>query len=59
MLRENIYGERDQPPFDRVVMDGIAVDAAAVRSGQRGFDIEAVQARRRCPTGAEATGRLH
>ena len=24
-LRENIYAERDQPPFDRVTMDGIAV----------------------------------
>src|ERR1700691_2407981 len=43
-LRENIYGERDQPPFDRVAMDGIAVDSAAVRAGQRRFDIQAIQA---------------
>lgn len=28
VLRENIYAERDQPPFDRVAMDGIAVSAA-------------------------------
>lgn len=28
VLRENIYAERDQPPFDRVAMDGIAVCAA-------------------------------
>ena len=32
-LRENIYAERDQPPFDRVTMDGIAVDSAALRRG--------------------------
>ena len=25
VLRENIYAERDQPPFDRVAMDGIAL----------------------------------
>ena len=28
VLRENIYAERDQPPFDRVAMDGIALSAA-------------------------------
>jgi molybdopterin molybdotransferase len=44
VLRENIYGERDQPPFDRVAMDGIALDSAAVRAGQRSFTIEAIQA---------------
>ena len=44
VLRENIYGERDQPPFDRVAMDGIALDSSAVRAGQRSFAIEAIQA---------------
>ena len=44
VLRENIYGERDQPPFDRVAMDGIALHSSAVRAGQRSFAIEAVQA---------------
>jgi len=29
VLRENIYAERDQPPFDRVAMDGIALDSSA------------------------------
>ena len=29
VLRENIYAERDQPPFDRVAMDGIALSTAA------------------------------
>jgi molybdopterin molybdotransferase len=28
VLRENIYAERDQPPFDRVAMDGIALTAS-------------------------------
>jgi molybdopterin molybdotransferase len=29
VLRENIYAERDQPPFDRVAMDGVALAASA------------------------------
>jgi molybdopterin molybdotransferase len=29
VLRENIYAERDQPPFDRVAMDGIALASSA------------------------------
>ena len=48
-LRENIYAERDQPPFDRVTMDGIAVDSAALRSGARRFRIQAIQAAGRPP----------
>ena len=27
VLREDIYAERDQPPFDRVAMDGVALDS--------------------------------
>jgi molybdopterin molybdotransferase len=42
-LRENIYAERDQPPFDRVSMDGIAVDSESLRRGQRRFHIQATQ----------------
>jgi molybdopterin molybdotransferase len=44
VLRENIYAERDQPPFDRVTMDGIAVDSEALREGVRSFRIQATQA---------------
>ena len=44
MLRENIYAERDQPPFDRVAMDGIALASRAVGSGPRSFRIQATQA---------------
>jgi molybdopterin molybdotransferase len=42
-LRENIYAERDQPPFDRVTMDGIAVDSESLRRGVRRFRIQATQ----------------
>src|SRR5476649_2760088 len=42
-LRENIYAERDHPPFDRVTMDGIAVDSAALRRGLRRFSIQGIQ----------------
>ena len=41
VLRENIYAERDQPPFDRVTMDGIALDS---RAGVRRLRIQAMQA---------------
>ena len=44
VLRENIYAERDQPPFDRVTMDGIALDSGTVRSGTRRLRIQATQA---------------
>ena len=44
VLRENIYAERDQPPFDRVAMDGIALDSGAVRAGARTLRIQATQA---------------
>jgi molybdopterin molybdotransferase len=43
-LRENIYAERDQPPFDRVAMDGMAVDSEALRRGLKRFRIQGVQA---------------
>ncbi|HKT73414.1 MAG TPA: molybdopterin molybdotransferase MoeA [Steroidobacteraceae bacterium] len=44
VLRENIYAERDQPPFDRVAMDGIAVDSNAIQEGTRRLHIQALQA---------------
>src|SRR5579872_1288750 len=43
-LRENVYAERDHPPFDRVTMDGIAVDSAALRRGLKRFRIQGTQA---------------
>lgn len=44
ILREDIYAERDNPPFDRVCMDGIAVRSEVIGQGIRRFPIEAVQA---------------
>jgi molybdopterin molybdotransferase len=44
VLRENIYAERDQPPFDRVAMDGVALDGGAFKEGVRRFHIQATQA---------------
>jgi len=44
VLRENIYAERDAPPFDRVAMDGIAVDSTAIAAGERRLHIQATQA---------------
>lgn len=43
-LRENVYAERDYPPFDRVCMDGIAIAGAASRAGLRRYAIQATQA---------------
>jgi molybdopterin molybdotransferase len=43
-LRENVYAERDQPPFDRVAMDGIAIDSEMARQGLRTFCIQGTQA---------------
>ena len=44
VLRENIYAERDEPPFDRVTMDGIALDSRGLREGARRLRIQAMQA---------------
>jgi molybdopterin molybdotransferase len=44
VLRENIYAERDAPPFDRVAMDGIAVDSSGLSGGARKLRIQATQA---------------
>jgi molybdopterin molybdotransferase len=44
VLRENIYAERDQPPFDRVVMDGIALSSQAAACGRRRFRVQSTQA---------------
>ena len=44
VLRENIYAERDQPPFNRVAMDGVALASHAVAAGRRSFRIQATQA---------------
>ena len=43
ILRQSVVAERDQPPFDRVTMDGIAVDYAKLAEGRRQFTIQGTQ----------------
>jgi molybdopterin molybdotransferase len=43
-LRQDVYAERDNPPFDRVCMDGIAINSTALARGLRRFIIEGMQA---------------
>jgi len=43
VLRQAVRAERDQPPFDRVTMDGIAVNARALETGTRQFAIRGTQ----------------
>ncbi|WP_299672424.1 molybdopterin molybdotransferase MoeA [uncultured Polaribacter sp.] len=44
ILKENIFADRDFPPFNRVSMDGIVIDYASFKNGQRSFKIEGIQA---------------
>jgi molybdopterin molybdotransferase len=44
VLAESVRAERDQPPFDRVTMDGIAIASEAWAQGLRRFAIETTQA---------------
>ncbi|HET9693454.1 MAG TPA: molybdopterin molybdotransferase MoeA [Steroidobacteraceae bacterium] len=39
VLAQSVRSERDQPPFDRVTMDGVALASQAWRAGQRRFPI--------------------
>ena len=43
ILKEDIVADRDFPPFNRVSMDGIAIDFNAFKNGQRAFKIEGIQ----------------
>ena len=40
ILGEDVYAERDNPPFDRVCMDGAAVASGAVGAGIRQFRLQ-------------------
>ncbi|MCK0130253.1 molybdopterin molybdotransferase MoeA [Flavobacteriaceae bacterium F08102] len=44
ILKESIYADRDFPPFNRVMMDGIALAYQRVADGQTQFYIENIQA---------------
>ena len=43
ILKETIVADRDFPPFNRVSMDGIAIDFNAFQKDQRAFKVEAIQ----------------
>lgn len=43
ILAENLKADRDFPPFNRVTMDGIAIDFEPFKNGQKTFKIEAIQ----------------
>lgn len=44
VLRQTVQAERDQPPFDRVMMDGIAITWSDFNNDQRAFPIQGLQA---------------
>lgn len=44
VLAENLYADRDLPPFNRSTVDGIAIDFSAYNKGLRSFKIKATQA---------------
>ena len=54
VLAQSVRAERDQPPFDRVTMDGIAIASVAWREGARRFRVAGVQAAGRPPLSLEA-----
>lgn len=44
ILREEVFADRDFPPFDRVAMDGIAINFESWMKGVRQFPVEDIQA---------------
>lgn len=44
ILREPVLADRDFPPYDRVMMDGIAIDYETYERGQTIFGVEDMQA---------------
>ena len=49
VLAENIFADRDFPPFNRVTMDGIAINFNSYKNGNRIFNIKATQAAGEAP----------
>lgn len=44
IIAEDIYADRDFPPFDRVCMDGICIHSSAIDSGRDTFEISGMAA---------------
>jgi molybdopterin molybdotransferase len=55
VLAEDVHAERDQPPFDRVTMDGIAIAFRDWAAGVRSFDVLGTQAAGAEPLALEAS----
>ena len=49
ILAEDIFSDRDQPPFHRVMMDGYAFQLSAWEKGIREFVVEGIQAAGEAP----------
>ncbi|HVS25163.1 MAG TPA: molybdopterin molybdotransferase MoeA [Gammaproteobacteria bacterium] len=57
VLAEDVTAERDQPPFDRVTMDGIAIAGRDWEAGIRTFEIVGTQAAGAPPLALDAPAR--
>jgi molybdopterin molybdotransferase len=57
VLAEEIFADRDQPPFDRVTMDGIAIAYSDWAAGTRRFTVAGTQAAGAPPVGPGGDGR--
>ena len=53
ILAEDLGAERDQPPFDRATMDGIAIRYSDIGAGHRRFRISHIQAAGDPPTAVD------
>ena len=49
ILRQEVVADRDQPPFDRVAMDGLALDYSAYAAGRRRFAVSHMAPAGRAP----------
>jgi molybdopterin molybdotransferase len=56
VLAQSVRAERDQPPFDRVTMDGVAIASQAWRDGRTSFRIAGTQAAGMPPVALDDTG---
>jgi molybdopterin molybdotransferase len=56
ILRKSVHAERDQPPFDRVTMDGIAIASRDWNDGVRSFEVVGLQAAGAPPLTLSASG---
>jgi len=56
ILRQEVMPERDNPPFDRVCMDGVAIASTSFAAGARRYELQGTQAAGSVPqalTGSE------